>query len=343
MKTNKIKTFLIINLGYLGDIILNSALIQNLKLNFPDSKIIFIAPKTFIEAAQGLPGVDKTYYFDKKGEHKSLKGFFIFLKEFKEKFSIDTAFITHPQERSTLLSVFLGSKRIVSVVKKKFNPFNIFITDKICLPQEKIDKIHKINFNNSYLEIIGLKAPIENISFNYPEKYNDIISEKLSAAGLNIENFITLNPVSKSTLKDWNYKRCAEIIQKLNTVNIKTVLIGTQQTKLFGEKIKEITDDFIDMTNNTTIFELSALLNKAKVNISVDTGTMHLSYAIGKSTICLFFRDTYKSWTPKDTEKNPVFIGEQYADKQGNIITKKEILPQNIYEKIMEIIPKCKM
>ena len=76
------KTFLIINLSFLGDIILTNALCQNLKINYPDSKIIYIVNKPFYEAAYYQNGVDEVYEFDKRGKNKGLFGLIKFIKHF---------------------------------------------------------------------------------------------------------------------------------------------------------------------------------------------------------------------------------------------------------------------
>ena len=49
-----INTFAVINLGWMGNILLSSVLCQDIKKNYPNSKIIFIAPESLCEVAKGI-------------------------------------------------------------------------------------------------------------------------------------------------------------------------------------------------------------------------------------------------------------------------------------------------
>ena len=79
------KTFLVFNTACFGDNLVCNSLCQNIKRIYPDSKIVFIADKPFAEVAQHQKDVDEVVIYDKKGEHKGLKGFIKFIKDFKYK------------------------------------------------------------------------------------------------------------------------------------------------------------------------------------------------------------------------------------------------------------------
>ncbi len=46
---------------------------------------------------------------------------------------------------------------------------------------------------------------------------------------------------------------------------------------------------FINLVNKTSIKELALILQKCECLISIDTGTMHLGYAVGVPTIAIFY------------------------------------------------------
>lgn len=60
------KFFLVINTAYFGDTILTDALVRNIKTQFTDSYIVFVANKQFFEVARYMDGVDETWAYDKK-------------------------------------------------------------------------------------------------------------------------------------------------------------------------------------------------------------------------------------------------------------------------------------
>ncbi len=67
---NSEKCILVFNTACLGDVLLCNSLVQNIKMFYPESKVIFITDKTMKDAALYQEGVDDVVVFDKKGEHR---------------------------------------------------------------------------------------------------------------------------------------------------------------------------------------------------------------------------------------------------------------------------------
>lgn len=76
MERNNLKTFVVINLAYIGDVLICSVLCEEIKKNFPDSKLIFVTNKNSAQVAEGIPFVDEVRVFDKK---KLIKTYLILL------------------------------------------------------------------------------------------------------------------------------------------------------------------------------------------------------------------------------------------------------------------------
>ena len=57
--------------------------------------------------------------------------------------------------------------------------------------------------------------------------------------------------------------------------------------------------NFVDLVDATTISQLANIMKLCKAVISIDTGTMHLSYATETPTVCIFNRaHTVEIWAP---------------------------------------------
>lgn len=310
-----LKTFVVISLGWLGDTLLNSSLCQDIKKNFPDSKLYFITSKPFKEVAMGIPGVDEAFEFDKKGEHKGVFGTFKFANEFPFKNKIDCAIVTHSHERSVMLAHTIGAKKRISAKLKGFNPINMLITNKFEYSEEEIRTTYKGDFNSDYLKVLNAKSRLSKVKFNVPVEFKEKIREKLKTSGLNEnERYIVLSPTSKDEYKDWTADNVAKFI---NSSPLNVVLIGTQKA---SDMAKELSDcNFIDLTSQTTIFELAALMKNAAATVSVDTGTMHISYAVETPTICLFFKESMiNEWCPVKNPNITIVQGEKFFDKEAN-------------------------
>lgn len=330
---DNLKTFVVINLAWIGDTLLTSVLCQDIKLHYPESKLIFIVSKPFYDIAAGIPGVDEVYAYDKSAEHKGIPGIFKFAKDFKYRNNVDCAFISHTHERSLLLSLAIGSKIRVSA-PIKFKLLNLLITHQYKYSEEHIRNTYKADFNANYLKLLTGKPPQSKMKFQYPDKYKEEIKDKLKDYGYENYELIGVNPCSKDSSKDWEPKEVAEFINLMNATGKRVVITGTGRCCDFAKEVKTYTEqEFLDFTNKTTIFQLAALIGQCRAYVSVDTGPMHISYSIGTPTVCLFYdQQMIKEWGPQDRENNLIlyqqekFIGKYCYEKTIKLI-------ENLYNK----------
>ena len=114
------KIFLIINLSCFGDVLLTNTLCQNIKLNYPESKVVLLVDKPFYEAAKYQYCVDDAIYFDKRGKDKGFSGMINFSKSCKYKNKIYAAFIMYDNDRGIILSYLLRAQKRISGPNKIF-------------------------------------------------------------------------------------------------------------------------------------------------------------------------------------------------------------------------------
>ena len=309
------KIFLIINLSFFGDVLLTNALCQNLKIDYPNSKIIFIVNKPFYEAAFYQYGVDEVYEFDKKGENKGVLGFFKFLNTFPEKYKhkIDAAFIIYANERGILLSYLLGSKQRISGPRN----LDFLLTDvyKNNLPDRTYMQDADMDLLIPYIKKIPQILPIR---YDW-QRVNDSFADELKEKYKN-EEVIGLCAVSKKVEKDIPVNTAVDIVKRLIKDNKTVFFFGNgDRTVEYSKKLSELlTIDekakFINLTNKTSIGALAVLLKFCKGLISIDTGTMHLACAV-RCPVCAIFYQTYmlQRWAPRKELYNSVVITENYS------------------------------
>ena len=91
------------------------------------------------------------------------------------------------------------------------------------------------------------------------------------------------------------------MINKINAeTNSKVVFTGAGQKALdYAQKLEDAGCKIINLVNKTNIPELATVLKKSKALISVDTGTMHLSYAVATPLVAVFYESNMsKCWAP---------------------------------------------
>ncbi len=303
-------------LGYLGDTLLTESLCKNIKENYPNSKIVFMVNKIFEDIPKGFTSVDYVVPIDKK-KLKGLKGYIDFCKNFPLKEKINYFIVTHPHERSILIGLLLKVQNIISLpLRGKLNLFNLFINKKVKYQEDEIRTTYKAFYNLKYVKDICSETT------NCIPQY--VISEDTGAIiqKYNLpEEYVVLSPVSKDLIKDWDMKEVKEFI---NSINKPVVLVGTEKASDYAKYLTEENVNFIDLTTQTSITELGAVIKNAQACVSVDTGVLHFAYAQNVKTVGLFFNEKMvKEWAPTD-EKVKIILGERKFNN-GDIVRIKNI------------------
>ena len=303
----KEKTFLVINLSCFGDVLLTNSLCQNLKINYPKSKIVFMVDKSFEDVARYQKDVDDVLVFDKTKN----KGFFKLLKYAKNctyKNKIDVAFVIYGNKRGLILSKLLGVKQVVTGSFKKSFLVNI--------PQPKCYYIPNVQRANEYLAEVITNEESKNLPIRFLPKESNL---KLN---IDKENSIALCLEANNSEKDLPIDIAIELIQKLNEDNKTLYLLGAgESASIYANDLRLNNCNFIDLTNKTNFNDLAQVLKQVKGLISIDTGTMHMATAVDVPVLGIFLKqDNVEKWAPdKNLYKSDIISNDVTAE---NIITK---------------------
>lgn len=303
------KIFLVINLSFFGDVLLTNSLCQNIKKNYPESKVVFLVNKSFYEAAKYQTCVDDVICIDKNNEHKGFWGLYKFASKCKYKNKIDTAFIIYGNDRGILLSYLLNCKRRISGPTK----FTKYLLTDLHVENDGFVNMQDVNGNFSQA-VTGRKAEVLPIKFK-PCCESDMFIQKLKKDFENQE-VIALCTTSKNNAKDMPVDTAIEIIKRLNSRNKTVFYVGAgSEARSFADNIKKSGClNFVDLTDATTINQLGAVLKMCKGLISVDTGTMHLACAVETPVVSVFYRtETIEKWAPRDFLYKSAVIDQDYS------------------------------
>ena len=320
IKNNNEKIFLIINLSYFGDVVLTNSLCQNIKQNYPDSKIVFLVNKPFYEAAKYQECVDDVITVDKRGKHKGFWGLVKFVTECPYYKKIYATFILYGNDRGILLSYLLGSKYRISGSE---NISKYLLTHK---HKETDDFVHTQDINANFIKsLTGKTAQILPIKYK-TDIETDKLAQKLKNQFQN-KDIIGLCCISKQKIKDMPVETAIKIIELANKDNKTVFYLGAgKECREFANNIKKSgCVNFVDLTDVTTIKQLADILKICKTVISVDTGTMHLACAVGTPVASVFYcPEMIKKWAPRDFMYHSVVISDDFS-------------AENIYQKAINL------
>lgn len=307
----------VFNTACFGDVLVCNSLCQNIKRINPNSKVVFVVDKPFVDVAKYQKDVDEVIVYDKRGEHKGIFGLIKFVKNFPHKKPF-VSFITYPNLRNCIVAAVLGSSFVIEGKK--------IIKSKLSTQEQHTNLLKK--FTKMGVE----NLPVEYIADNIvPEHLKEMINEN--------DRYIGLCALTKNPSKNMPIETAVEFIKKINeNGESKVIFFGVgQNNEDYAAKLKEAGCDFINLVNKTTIYELAQILKQCDVLVSADTGTMHLGYAVKTPVVAVFYEKiTLKNWTPNPNLYKSVTISSNQTAE--NILSACDYL-LNKKRKITVVIP----
>ncbi|MCM8782766.1 MAG: glycosyltransferase family 9 protein, partial [Candidatus Omnitrophica bacterium] len=116
------------------------------------------------------------------------------------------------------------------------------------------------------------------------------------------EDFVVIHPAASCPSKRWPSQRFALVADEIvNKLHKKIVIVASVNGKGCGQDIKSAEKVVLDLSGNLSIGELAALLQKAKLLISNDSGPVHIAVALKVPVVAIGRKQpglSFKRWGP---------------------------------------------
>lgn len=311
------KKFLVINTSYFGDVLLTDTLCQNIKMEYPDSWITFMVNKPFYEAARYMGGVDEVLCYDKRGKHKGFLGIFKFLWEYRQiyKNNIDVALVLYGNERGIFIAKAFGAKTIISnnhgILHYLFSTRSVEGNNLSSVQLENANLLKGLNQKDAIDLPIKYSPPVEAV--NYAQHLLNQLNTTPD------DMLIGLCATSKKIEKDIPVATTIKLITDLSNSGKKVVLLGagSRAAEYAAELHAQGCSTFIDLTDKTSIAQLAGVIQQCAAVISVDTGTLHLTCALGIPLVALFYinnSEHLRKWAPRNYYPHILLTGSITAE-----------------------------
>jgi lipopolysaccharide heptosyltransferase II len=268
---------LIIDLAYIGDLLMATPAISEIKRHYPTAHIAVMCSPTSAEVLQRNPAIDKIITFEKRpvGLWK-----YVDMARNLRREGFDVAFIFHRSFGSAMVAFLAGIKQRVG-----FNTEGrrLLLTRPVHFDTSR----HRADNNLAVLQAFGLDInPDPEVVFvtdpadeSFPE---EILGEKAGE-----RKYIVFNPNGSWETKRWPSERFAELVTRVeDDFGLLPVGIGSE-----GDRKR--TEDALDgrgvnLAGRTSLSQLGVLCRKAALVVTNDSGPMHIAAAVGAKVIALF-------------------------------------------------------
>ena len=298
---------LIIKFRNIGDVLLSTPLISNLKNIYPDSKIDFALNEGSEDMVSSNPNVNNIIIYDRP----RIKKLSIF-SQFKEEINFtrnirgnnyDMVINLTEGDRGAQLSLFSGAKTRLGFPVRKGLLSKITVFDK--LGDDKKWQ-HTVEKDLQFINLLDKEVANKEVKIYWPKKIEKEIDKILSEN--NIKQFVHIHPVSRWMFKCWEDDRMAKVIDYLQQEkNIKVVITGAPIKKELDRinKILNLCETSpINLSGKLTLKHLACLSSKAKLFFGVDTAPMHMAAATNTPVITLFGASYPVIWGPWNNDSD---------------------------------------
>ncbi len=287
------KKILIIKPSSLGDIVQALPALSALSKSFISAKISWLIRPEFAGLIENHPCINELITFDRKFlgrawyNPKALNALFILIKKLRNE-NFDAVFDFQGLFRTAALAWLSGCKKRFGMDNAR-EFAHLFYTRKV---RQNKSCIHLVDF---YLKIVQL-ADAEDITpeFIVPtdDKAFDFVNKLLAPHNIEPKGYACLVIGSAHADKCWPVERFAILAEKIYSLfGLKIVTSGTASEKSINEKLKLLAKvPVTDLTGQTDLNQLKALLKSAKIVIGNDTGPSHIAAAINTPVVIIFGR-----------------------------------------------------
>lgn len=282
------RSFLVVEPWGIGDVVLSTALLRALKVNFPAATIVLLAKGHAQALLAGSDLVDEIVPFDFPWTAFSgkLQPSRYVASEFQELLrrlrarDIDVSLDARRDIRSNVITYLAGARRRIGY---DFGGGSHLLTD--VLPSGAQNE-HKIADWLALLAPLGVErrqdfAP----SLTVTESEKEIARQRLGAAGLSTElPIVGVHPGASHPVRHWNADRFAAVIDRIVSDR------GTQ-VLLFEEKegdSAEIAPASPVRRIQSDLRGFMALVSQCDLLLCSDSGPMHIASALGVPVTALF-------------------------------------------------------
>ena len=291
---------LVIKFRNIGDVLLITPVIKNLKIAYPEAIIDVAINEETKEVLELNPNINRIFAY-KRNYIKSLPLFKRLIEEVKFIRSIvknryDLVINLTEGDRGSFIALFSRAKKRVGF---KVN-FLGKIAFNIEMPKSQGFK-HQIEWGLDAIRVLNKKIKTKRVEIYWSRDDEETI-DKLNLP----KKFIHIHPVSRWFFKCIDDKIMAKIIDFIQTDLKLPVVLTAAPIKAEIEKIEKIKSfcktNPIDLSGKLTLKQTAALNKRAKFFIGVDTAIMHISAANDIPVIAFFGPSGAFNWGPWDND-----------------------------------------
>jgi len=294
---------LIIKPSSMGDIVQALPVLTALAESHPEAHVSWLVARPFAALLEGHPRLHEVIVFDRHRFSRAGKSvsatleFLGFLKSLRQR-RFTTVLDLQGLFRSGLFALSTGApNRIGFASARELAP--LFYTAEVALPHPEM---HAVDRYLAVARHVGAGEPQATDHLPVSAEARRAARHRLEEAGLEPgAPYAAICAYARWETKQWPAERFAHVIGRIGAdLGARSVLVGGAEARDLGRTLSQstarpvespvvlATGRPIDLTGQTTLKELVAVIAEAHVMVTNDSGPMHIAAAVGTPVVAIF-------------------------------------------------------
>jgi lipopolysaccharide heptosyltransferase I len=302
---------LLIKPSAVGDVIHALPVLAKLRARYPTARIDWVLTPAIAELVGHHPALSNVVLFDRGGFRRGWRDWsagMVRLLTTLAQTRYDLAIDLHGQFRSAVLALATGAPVRLGFDRPHAGPRSLSdrrlvpnayrhgwtgaregawlaYTHRIPLPRSDV---HAVDRYLWLAPILGLDDGPPDFHVPIPPRSTAGIEALLTEHGLREQPLAVLVPGTIWPTKHWHIEGFAAVARHLRTIGWAVALAGSAAERERCRTVRNLAPSVVDLSGRTTLSELAALLHRAELCVTNDSGSMHLAVALDRPVVSVF-------------------------------------------------------
>lgn len=271
---------LVIKLRAIGDVVLSTAVLPNIRKAYPSAAVHFLTEKASAPVLEHHPDVDRVLVLPGRG--RGIAGAAAFYRGFlRERY--DLVFDLFGNPRSAFLTLLSGAPaRVGFSFRGRSIAYNIRV-------EPRGDRVHEVEFNLDALRAVDIPVLVSQPRMPVTDRGLAAMDAWLGASGIRGDFCVGMHVWGSWPAKRWDIGRFAELADLLVRKH-KAAVIWTwgPGEEAHARAAQAAAACPTHLAPPTSLHELAALFSRCSLVIANDSGPMHVAAALGVPTVGIF-------------------------------------------------------
>ncbi|MCX7970384.1 MAG: glycosyltransferase family 9 protein [Negativicutes bacterium] len=294
--------FLLINLAYIGDVILTGPVVRAIGQRFSAAVVDMLVVPPADQIARLLPGVNKVWGYDKRGQDRGWRRGWQLCRAIRRE-SYDVAICSNFAVRGAVLSRLSGVPRRIGY---DLRLARWLLTDLVS--PHRPAGWHEARKQLAILKPLGIDGGDDRLALSVGEGLAAAAAARL---GVRPGDYVVLCPYGSYPRKQWREENYRQLLGCLAGCGLTTVLVGDRRQKAQLEGLAAGADwgrcRPVVAAGSLDLAELAGLISRARLVVSIDTGPMHIAEALGVPLVAIFGPTDPFLWGPRGPGSTVVY------------------------------------